>query len=124
MKSLLESARALPEFYRISLACSKKLPKFAKDGCHMDLIQIGFIIEYLFSCMDGVSDNNDFGNVFFAVCLTNTASYGKEFCFCADDKGRMVNHLDQRVVMYVNVQDQCGNVILDASIGYNECCVR
>ena len=74
--------------------------------------------------MDGVGDNNDFGNVFFAACLTNTASYGKEFHFCAGDKGHVVNRLDQRVVMYVNVRDQCGKVILDASIGYNNCCVR
>jgi len=53
--------------------------------------------------MDGVSDDDDFGNVFFAACLTNTASHGKEFCFCAGDKGCVVNCLDQRVVIYVNV---------------------
>ena len=69
----------------------------------MDLIQMDFIIEYLLSCMDGVSDNDDFGNIFFAAYLVNTTSNGKEFCFCASDKGRMVNHLDQRVVTYVNV---------------------
>ena len=69
----------------------------------MDLIQMGFIIKYLFSHMDGVGDNNDFGNVFFAACLTNTASHGKEFHFCAGDEGHIVNYLDQRVITYVNV---------------------
>ena len=69
----------------------------------MDLIQMGFIIKYLFSHIDRVGDNDDFGNVFFAACLTNTTSHGKEFYFCAGDKGRMVNCLDQRMVMYVNV---------------------
>ena len=64
---------------------------------------MGFIIEYLFSRMDGASDDDDFGNVFFAACLTNTASHGKEFCFCAGDEGCVVNYLDQRVVTYVNV---------------------
>ena len=64
---------------------------------------MGFIIEYLFSRMDGASDDDDFGNVFFAACLTNTASHGKEFCFCAGNEGRVVNHLDQRMVIYVNV---------------------
>ena len=105
MKSPLELARAFSEFDRVSLACSKKLLKFAKDGCHMDLIQMGFIVKYIFSRMDGVSDDDDFGNVFFATCLTNTASHGKEFCFGAGDKGHMVNRLDQRVVVYVNVRD-------------------
>ena len=38
VKSPLESARVFPKFNRIFLACSKKLLKFAKDGCHMDLI--------------------------------------------------------------------------------------
>ena len=69
MKSPLESARAFPKFNRISLVYSKKLLKFAKDGCCMDLIQMGFIIKYLFSHMDGVGDDDDFGNVIFAACL-------------------------------------------------------
>jgi len=103
VKSPPELARAFPEFDRVSLACSKKLLKFAKDGYHIDLIQMGFIVEYLFSHMDGVSDDDDFGNVFFATCLTNTTSHGKEFCFGAGDKGHVVNHLDQRMVAYVNV---------------------
>ena len=64
---------------------------------------MSFIIKYLFSYMDGVGDDDDFGNVFFAVCLTNTASHDKEFHFCAGDKGCMMNCLDQRVVIYVNV---------------------
>ena len=82
MNSPLELARVFPKFNRISLACSKKLPKFAKDGCHVDLIQMSFIIEYIFSCMDGASDDNDFGNVFFAVCLTNTVSHGRVLLLC------------------------------------------
>jgi len=89
VKSPLELARAFPESNRISLSYSKKLPKFAKDGCHVDLIWMGFIVEYIFSCMDGVGDDDNFGNVFFAVCLTNTASHGKEFRFCAGNKGHM-----------------------------------
>ena len=103
VKSPLESARAFPKFDRISLVCSKKLLKFAKDGCYMDLIWIVFIIKYLLSRMDRAGDDNDFGNVFFAACLTNTTSHGKKFCFCAGDKGCMVSRLDQRVVTYVNV---------------------
>ena len=69
MKSPLELARAFPKFNRISLACNKKLLKFAKDSYCIDLIRMGFIIKYLFSHMDGVSDDDDFGNVIFATCL-------------------------------------------------------
>jgi len=66
---------------------------------------MGFIIEYLFSRMDGVGDDDDFGNFIFTACLTNTVSHGKEFHFCAGNEGCVVNHLDQRVVTYVNVRD-------------------
>ena len=103
VKSPLESTRIFPKFDMISLASSKKLPKFTKNGCYVDLIWMGFIIEYLLSHMDGVGDDDDFASAFFAICLTNTASHSKEFCFCAGDEGRMMNCFDQRVVVYVNV---------------------
>ena len=77
---------SIPKFDGIFLTYSEKLPKFTKDGCHVDLIWMGFIIEYLFCCMDGVSDNNDFGNVFLAICLVDTAFNSKELYFCASDK--------------------------------------
>ena len=104
MKSLFEMAGAFPKFNRIFLTCSEKLLKFMKDSCHADLIWMDFIVKYLLCHMDGVSDNNDFGNVFLVVYLVNTVSNGKELCFCASDKSCVVNHLNQRMVTYVNVQ--------------------
>ena len=92
-----------------------------KDGCHIDLIWMEFIVEYLFCCMDGVGDNDDFGNVFLAICLVDTTSNGKELYFCASDESCIVNHLNQRMVTYVNVQYRCSDVILDASIYYDDC---
>ena len=53
--------------------------------------------------MNGVSDNNDFGNILFAASLVNATSNSKEFSFCTGDKGCMMNCLDQRVIMNVNV---------------------
>ena len=53
--------------------------------------------------MNGVGDDDDFRDVFFAASLVNTASNSKKFCFCAGDKGHVVNCLDQRLVTYVNM---------------------
>jgi len=53
--------------------------------------------------MNGVGDNDDFGNILFAACLVNAASNGEEFSFCTGDEGCMMNCLDQRVIMNVNV---------------------
>ena len=36
--------------------------------------------------MDGIGDNNDFGYVFFAAYLIDTASNSKELCFSTSDK--------------------------------------
>ena len=123
VKSPPESTRAFPKFDVISLAGSKKLSKFIKDGRHVDLIWMGLGIEYFLGCMNGVSDDNDFRDVFFAVSLANTTSNSEKFCFCAGDKGRVMDRLDQRLVTYVDVRDQSGDVVLNASIGYHNCCV-
>jgi len=55
--------------------------------------------------MNGVGNNDDFGNILFAACLVNVASNGEEFSFCTGDEGCMMNHLDQRVIMNVNLRD-------------------
>jgi len=53
--------------------------------------------------MNGVSDDNDFGDVFLVAGLINATSDSKEFRFSAGDKGHMMNHFDQRLVTYVDV---------------------
>ena len=90
----------------------------------MDLIQVRFVIKNFPSCMNRVSDNNDFGNVLFAACLVNATSNGKELGFYTSDKSRVVNCLDQWMIISVNVGDGGGNVILDARVSYNNCCIR
>ena len=64
---------------------------------------MGLSIEYILSHMNGVSDDNDFGDVFLVAGLINATSDSKEFRFSAGDKGRMMNHFDQRLVTYVDV---------------------
>ena len=105
MKSPPESTRAFSKFNVIFLAGRKKLLKFIKNGKHVDLIQIGLGIEYLLGCMNGVGDDNDFRDVFFAASLANTISNSEKFCFCAGDEDRMMNCLNQRLVVYVDIQD-------------------
>jgi len=118
-----ESTRAFPKFNAIFLVGSKKLPKFVKDDRCVDLIWMGLGIKYLLGHMNGVSDDDDFRYVFFVASLANTTSNSEKFCFCTGDKGCVMNHLDQRLVTYVDMRDQSGDVILDASIGYYNCYV-
>jgi len=87
----------------IFLAFSKKLPKFIEDDQHVDLIWMGLGIKYLLSCMNGVGDDNDFRDVSFVTSLVNTTSNSEKFCFCAGDKGYMMNCFDQPLVAYVDM---------------------
>ena len=80
---------------------------------------MGLSIEYLLSHVNGVGDDDDFGDVFLVAGLINATSDSKEFRFSAGDKGRMMNCFDQGVVMYVDVRNQSGDIILDACIGNN-----
>ena len=90
----------------------------------MDLIQVGFVIKNFPSYMDGVGDNDDFGNILFATCLVNAASNGEELSFCTSNKGHVVNCLNQWMIISMNIGDGDGNVILDTRISYNNCYVR
>ena len=82
---------------------------------------MGLSIKYLLSRMNGVGDDNDLRDVCFVASLVNTTSNSEEFCFCAGDKGYMMNYFDQRLVTYVDMQDRSGNVVLDASIRNYNC---
>jgi len=44
--------------------------------------------------MDGISDNNNFGNVLLGICLINTIPDHEEFHFSGHDKDSMVQYFD------------------------------
>ena len=66
---------------------------------------MGLSIEYLLSRMNGVSDDDDFGDVFLVAGLINAASDSKKFHFSTGDKGYMMNRFDQKLVTYVDVRN-------------------
>jgi len=85
---------------------------------------MGLSIEYLLSHVNGVGDDDDFGDVFLVAGLINAASDSKEFRFSTGDKGRMINRFDQRLVTYVDVRNRSGDIIHDARIRNNNHCVE
>ena len=76
-----------------------------KDDRCVDLIWMGLSIEYLLSCMNGVGDDDNFGDVFLVASLINAISDSKAFCFSAGDKGCMMNCFNQRLVTYVDMRN-------------------
>ena len=64
---------------------------------------MGFTFKYLFYCMDGVNNDNDFGYILYAICLINTTSNSKEFCFDTSNEYCVMNHLNQKMITCVYI---------------------
>jgi len=75
-----------------------------------------FAVEYFLHSVNGVSDDDDLGHVFFNAGLVDTASDGKQFCFHACYEHCMMNYFSEGMVGYVHMRYRCSNVVLDASI--------
>ena len=79
-----------------------------------------FTIENFPCCIDGISDDDDLGHVLLIACLVDTAPDHKKLHFSTSNESCMMNYLGQRMIDEVYVQYRCSNVVLDASIRYND----
>ena len=77
-------------------------------------------IEYELCSVNGVSNDDYFGNIFLVASLVDSASYSKKFHFQTCYKHHMMNCFYKREVGLINVCNRCSYVVLDASISYNE----
>jgi len=116
IKRPIELTRTLPEFDQVILISNEEFTKFVKDGHCMDLVRMWWQIKDFLGPMNGISDNDNFGNVFLIWGLVYTTPDCKEFCFSASDKNSMIKSFDQWTVEYVCVWNGCSNVVLDTSI--------
>jgi len=86
VESPLEEAWAFPKFNGVFLASGKEMLKFVKNCSRVDLIWVRLVIKDFPSCVDGVSDNDDFENVLNAAYLVNATSNGEKLGFCTSDE--------------------------------------
>ena len=85
----------------------------------MNLIWMGFTIENFPCCMDEIGDDDDLGHVLLIVCLVDTTLNYEKLHFSTNDESCIMNYLGQRMIDKVYMQYRYSNVILDASICYN-----
>jgi len=69
-----EATGTFPEFNGIILTFVEEPTQFAKNGCGMRLIWMQGAVENVLCGMDGISNDDDFGNNFLVASLVNTAS--------------------------------------------------
>ena len=98
--------------------------QFAEYSSRVDLILVRAIIKDFLGCMDGVSYNDDFGDIIGSACLVDTASDSKEFSFSTCYKTSMMNSLDEQLIGNMYMRNGCSNIVLDASICDHDCQAR
>ena len=81
---------------------------------------MGFAVKNFLSSVNGIGYDYDLGDTIDEAGLVNTTPDCKQFCFSACHKRSMVNSLGERAIRYVDVRDQCSNVVFDASIRYHK----
>ena len=74
--------------------------------------------------MDGVSYDDDLGDIIGSTCLVDTASDSEEFSFSTCYERSMVNSLDERLIGNMYMRNGCSNIVLDASIHDHNCRAR
>ena len=89
VKWLFATAGTIPKFNGIVVVFLKKLSKFTKYSCWLNLIWVGQWIKYFLCSMDRVCNNKDTFDIRKTGSLINTASYCKEFSFSGCD----INHI-------------------------------
>ena len=110
MESPFETTGTLPEFDGVVLVFGKEPMQFLEDGYCVELIWVGFTVKDFLCSVNGIGNEDNFGYVFFAAYLVDTTSDGKKFCFIARDICCMVNHLCQKVVVYMHMRYRCSDV--------------
>jgi len=63
-----------PEFNGIILTFVEEPTQFTKNGCGMRLIWMRRAVENVLRGVDGIGNDNDFGNNFLVASLVNAAS--------------------------------------------------
>ena len=116
--------RALPKFDQILLMTQEECTKFIENCSCMNLVQMGWWVENLFSHVNWICDDNDFWNIVVICSLIDTTSDSKQFSFCACDVNCMIKSFCNRSVVDVCVRYRCCNVVFNTSIHNNNCMQR
>jgi len=121
VESPFAMTRTIPEFDRVVVIPDEKFPEFTGNCWCMQLVRVWQRVKNSLSSIDRITDDNDLTDIGKTCSLVDTTSYCEELCFSSCDVYSMMNHLDNWVVMDVDVSYQSSNLILYTGIWYNNC---
>jgi len=119
VKKPITMTQRFPKFNCVIGIWVEKSPKFIRDSYCMDLIKMQWIFEDLHR-VNEISDNDNFTDPLKICCLVNAASNGKKFDFSSCDVNCRMNHLNDLLVLTINVSYWHGDLVLNACVRDNQ----
>jgi len=98
MKSPFETTWTFPEFNGINMVRVEELPQFTKNCCSVKLERMRFAIENFLCHVNGISYNDDLGDIIDGAGLVDTTPDSKQFRLCACHEQSMVNCFGERTI--------------------------
>ena len=90
-----------------------------RNCCRINLVWMQWRIENSFGSIEEICNNNYMIDVSDTNCLVNTTLNGKQFGFSSYNIDYFVNHLDDRSVTWINIQDWCGYMVFNTGVRYD-----
>ena len=123
MKSPFETTWTFPEFNGIDTVRVEELPQFTKNRCSVELERVRFAIENFLCHVNGISYDDDLGDVIDGAGLVDTTPNSEQFRLCACHEWSMVNCFGERTIRWVDMRNGRSNIIFNASICYHKGCM-
>ena len=103
MKSPLDFTWAFPEFDGVQLVRVEEFLQFTQDSSRVNLEGVDIAIEDFLGHMDGVSYDDNLGDVIKGVGLVYTASDSKQLRFSCSYEGHIMNCFDKWLICRVDM---------------------
>ena len=98
MKSPFETTWTFLEFNKIDTVRVEELLQFMKNHCSVELERVRFAIKNFLCHVNGISYNNDLGDIIDGAGLDDTTPDSEQFHLCTCHERSMVNCFGERTI--------------------------
>ena len=98
VESSFETTWTFPEFNGIDAVRVEELPQFTKNHCSVELERVRFASENFLCRVNGISYDDDLGDIINGVGLVDTTPDSEQFHLCTCHEQSMVNCFGERMI--------------------------
>ena len=113
-------AQTLSKFNSVCGVAVEELSEFWQDRSSLLLKHVQRQVEYFFSDVDGICDNNNFWGFLRKDSIVDPTSYGEEFSFRESNIDCAVESFDHRFVEDMDMHYGRGDIVFDTGISLSQ----